>query len=61
MYIIKENVNRVYIIKDKEGIFRDKFEDIEKVFLDVYKELLGIQAGERCYVNSTVVRKGKVV
>lgn len=53
--------NRIYAIKDKAGILREKPDDIEAAFLDFYKELLGTKAEQRTHVNSSLVRNGKVV
>lgn len=54
-------VNKIYIIADKDGVSRGILEEIEIVFFDVYNDLLGKKVIDRFYVNSYVVKKGKVV
>lgn len=49
------------MICDKDGMIRDRPEDIEKAFLDVCQELLGRQSKNRTHVNSRVVKKGNLV
>lgn len=53
--------NRIYEIKNNVGILGNEPEKIENVFIDYYKELLGISMVNRSYVNSDIVKRGYVV
>lgn len=57
----RQSINRIYKIKDKEGCAKEESNGIEKAFLSLYEELLGSNVTARSPVNSTIIKKGKVV
>ncbi|XP_057249345.1 uncharacterized protein LOC130590807 [Beta vulgaris subsp. vulgaris] len=51
--------NHIYKVKDSRGVWAENQEDIEKAFMEFYKDLLGNEMANRRKVSSSVLNEGE--
>lgn len=57
----RRNSNRIFTIRDGEGITRTTVPDIDEAFVEYYKNLLGIKCTCKIRVCSETVKEGPMV
>ncbi|XP_060189094.1 uncharacterized protein LOC132618052 [Lycium barbarum] len=57
----RRNTNRIFTIKNKEGVYITEVEDISRAFTEYYTELLGTANENRQHADSAMIRTGPIL
>ena len=53
--------NKIYAIQDSQGKWVYEGKEVDDAFVKYYKELLGVNMGDRCGVKAQIIQKGAVL